>query len=155
MKAVTLFFSIISSLFCYSQVSTNSCGSSATGAGGSASYTIGQIFYTNLSSSSGSVSQGVQQAFSISTETSIESTESIKLNIYPNPTTDKLVLNINEYSNNSRVELYDLNGKLLFNDNISSNEFFIDMNRYETSTYYLKVIDDSKELKTFKVIKNK
>jgi hypothetical protein len=35
----------------------------AAGAGGSISYTVGQVFYTTYTASTGSVSQGVQHPF--------------------------------------------------------------------------------------------
>ena len=43
------------------QENTVSTGANATGAGGTASYSVGQAFYITSSDPSGSVSQGVQQ----------------------------------------------------------------------------------------------
>jgi hypothetical protein len=41
-------------------------GGNAKGSGGSASFTVGQIFYTKLSGTNGSVVQGIQQPHEIS-----------------------------------------------------------------------------------------
>ena len=47
------------------QESINTTGGNATGDGGSASYSIGQMVYTTTTGDDGSVAQGVQQAFEI------------------------------------------------------------------------------------------
>jgi hypothetical protein len=44
----------------YSQNSTLSSGGQATGTGGSVSYSVGQIAYSSLSGTNGSLIQGVQ-----------------------------------------------------------------------------------------------
>jgi hypothetical protein len=41
-------------------------GGNAKGSGGSASFTVGQIFYTKLSGTNGTVIQGIQQPYEIS-----------------------------------------------------------------------------------------
>ena len=43
-------------------------GAVATGIGGSSSYTVGQVVYTTNTGSNGSVAQGVQQPYEISTQ---------------------------------------------------------------------------------------
>ena len=67
MKSITTFFiaiiTIVSFNQSFGQESVNSSGGTATGATGSVSYSVGQVFYTAQSSLGGSVSQGVQQAY--------------------------------------------------------------------------------------------
>jgi hypothetical protein len=48
------------------QNTISSAGGNAKGSGGSASFTVGQIFYTKLSGTNGSVVQGIQQPYEIS-----------------------------------------------------------------------------------------
>jgi hypothetical protein len=79
------------------QESVNATGGDATGSGGSASYSVGQLVYTTNSGTDGSVAQGVQQAFEISVVLGIEEANEIKLSAYPNPTTNYLTLNIAEF----------------------------------------------------------
>jgi hypothetical protein len=45
----------------YSQETLSASGGDATGSGGTVSYTVGQVFYTSLTGSTGTVSEGVQQ----------------------------------------------------------------------------------------------
>ena len=67
-------------------------GGTATGAGGSATYTVGQVAYQTYTGSSGSVAQGVQQPWEISTVTAIENTEGISLAISVYPKIQQVVL---------------------------------------------------------------
>ena len=87
-------------------------GGDATGAGGSSSYTIGQVVYTTNTGTNGSVAQGVQQPYEISTSVGIEVTAiNLELVAYPNPTNNALTLNIGNYSNEKLT--YQLLGMLL------------------------------------------
>jgi len=132
-------------------------GGNASGGGGSASYTVGQIVYTTNSNSNGSVAQGVQQPYEISVVTAIEKAKDISLEImvYPNPATDFIRLKIENYEvQNLRYQLYDINSSLLHDNKIVGNETNIVMSNYVSATYFLKVTDNNKVIKTFKIIKN-
>ena len=132
-------------------------GGNASGSGGTASYTVGQVFYTSNTGTDGTVAQGVQQAFNIEVVDGIEQANGINLicTAYPNPTTDFLNLNIENYDNtNLSYQLFDMSGKLIEIKNIESNETTITMTNRIAAIYFLKVIDNQKEIKTFKIIKN-
>lgn len=132
-------------------------GGNAVGTGGSGSYSVGQIVYTTNTGSNGTVSQGVQQPYEISIVTAIKNTEGIILEctVYPNPTRGKvkLVVRTKDFEN-IRFQLYDLNGILLQDKKVESEEAEILMDGLIPSTYFLKVLSGNKELKTFKIIKN-
>jgi hypothetical protein len=144
-----------------------SSGGDATDSGGSISYSIGQSVYTTNTGTSGSVSQGVQQPFEISVVTGIEEAKDINLSVsaYPNPTTDYLVLKVENYDNgNLSYQLFDMQGKLLENKKIEGNETSIVMSNLVPATYFVKVYavgrndrtgvtEGNKEVKTFKIIK--
>jgi len=121
------------------------------------SFSFGQVVYTTNTGSNGSVTQGVQQPFEISVVTAIEQTKGINLSVsaYPNPTTDYLTLRIEEFEvSNLLYQLYDMNGKLLQNEKITGNQTSIIMSNLVPATYFVKIIQENKELKTFKIIKN-
>ena len=125
------------------------------GSGGSASYSIGQTVYTTITGNNGTVVQGVQQPYEISVVNGLEELN-INLNVstYPNPTNDFLILKIENYDKeNLSYQLFDINGKLFENKKITNTETSITMNNLIPSTYYLKVIEGNKKLKTFKIIK--
>jgi hypothetical protein len=132
-------------------------GGNASGGGGTASYSVGQIVYTTNTGTNGSVTQGAQQPYEISAVTGIEEAKGISLLVsaYPNPTTDFLKLKIEgDLQTQYFASLYDISGKLLENKKITSNSTNIFMGNYISGTYFLKVSDNQKEIKTFKIIKN-
>ena len=139
------------------QTSVNATGSNASGSGGSVSYSVGQVVYTTNTGTSGSVAQGVQQPFEISLVAAIEEAKGINLSVsaYPNPTTDYLTLRIDELEiSNLSFQLYDMSGKLLQSEKITGNQTSIVMSNLVSATYFVKVVQGNKEVKTFKIIKN-
>jgi hypothetical protein len=139
------------------QESVNATGGDASGSGGSASYSVGQVAYQTYTGTSGSVAQGVQQPYEISVVTAIEEAKGINLSVsaYPNPTTDYLTLSISEFEiSNLSYQLYDMSGKLLQSEKITGNHTSIVMSNLVPATYFVKVVQGNKEVKTFKIIKN-
>ena len=149
------------------QESLNASGGNATGSGGSASYSVGQLLYQTHTGTNGSVAEGVQQPYEISTVVGIEETAiNLSLTAYPNPTADYLTLSLNEFEiSNLSYQLYDVQGRLLQSKKITDNQTRIVMSNLVPSTYFIKVyavgrndrtgvIQGNKEVKTFKIIKN-
>ena len=138
------------------QEATATSGGDATGAGGSVSYTIGQVVYSYASGANGSVSEGVQQPYEISEITGIEEAENISLDlsVYPNPTADYLTLAIEDYqSENLEFRLYDIQGRLILRNNLTSGSNTISVQHLVMATYFLTVMDGKNKIKTFKIIK--
>jgi len=155
--ALFLFCIFSSGMLIQAQTTVPGSGGNATGSGGSVSYTVGQVVYTIAEGSNGSAVQGVQQPFEISVVTGIEEAKDISLEIvvYPNPATDFVKLQIKNYEvENLRFQLYDINGSLLQDNKVEGNETSIVMSNYMSATYFLKVTDNNKVIKTFKIIKN-
>jgi len=139
------------------QESINTSGINAVGSGGNVSYSVGQVVYMNNTGINGSVTEGVQQPYEISVVTGIEEAKDINLSFsaYPNPTTDNLTLNIGEFDiSDLSYQMYDLKGKLVQIKKITDKETGIVMSNLAPATYYIKIIQSYKEIKTFKIIKN-
>jgi hypothetical protein len=83
-------------LMAQAQQATTATGGNASGSGGAVAYSVGQIVYTTNIGTTGSLAQGVQQAFEISVVTGIknETKTSMSLVVFPNPTTSFLNLQI-------------------------------------------------------------
>jgi hypothetical protein len=131
-------------------------GGEATGSGGAASYTVGQVFYSTNTSTTGGVSQGVQQAFEFQTLSNPGLT-SVNLTAvtYPNPTKDFIILKITDKGiNNLRYTLFDVNGKSIASGSIAESSTQIQMKQLSIGAYVLKVSQQNQSLKTFKIIKN-
>jgi hypothetical protein len=131
-------------------------GGDATGSGGSVSYTIGQVVYTTNTSASGSVSEGVQQPYEIFIITGSELLPSVSLSCkaYPNPATDFLILSVGESEKeNLSYRLSDLNGRDISRGKVTDKETKIQMGTLRDGNYFLSVIMNNAEVKTFKIIK--
>jgi len=96
------------------------------------------------------------KAPSISTETElttgIDSKVSSESNIsfFPNPTTGEINLKLS--GEQSKVNIYDLSGKLLFNMQTSNLTEKIDINKFKNGVYVLEVVQNN-ERKAYKLIK--
>lgn len=140
----------------YAQQSVTASGGEASGSGGSASVSTGQVVYTTISGAGGVVTQGVQQPYEIFVLGKNEH-KSILLNAiaYPNPTISQLALRIDSgVLPDLRYELYDLNGRVLSKNIIKDVETIIPVEQFPAATYILKVYSGRFEVKTFKIVKN-
>jgi opacity protein-like surface antigen len=132
-----------------------STGGNATGSGGSASYSIGQIDYVTATGTGGTATQGVQQPFEIVTLSGQEFTEiSLQMLVYPNPTSSFVNLKIDNFNlENLSYQLIDLNGREILNKKITESETQIQLENYPSAIYLLNVNQANKTIKTFKIIK--
>ena len=130
-------------------------GGNATGTNGNVSYSIGQVVYTPNTGATGSVAQGVQQPFEIQIVLGVENFNiNLQLAIYPNPTTNWLQLEVkNTEFTNLTYQMYDLNGKLIYDEKVNAENTTIKTEQLPSAIYLLKVLDSNTEVKTFKIIK--
>ena len=152
-----LFLFMICGSIATAQESVNATGGNASGSGGSSSYTVGQVTYQTHHGTSGTVAEGVQHPYEIWVVTSIDEAVGITLNIsaYPNPTKDFLTLEIRDFDPTGLTyQLFDMSGKILIDELITDTHTRIDMNQMVPAVYFVRVVKSSKEVKTFKVIKN-
>ena len=139
------------------QESFNAAGGDASGSGGTAAYSIGQLAYTSNTDATGSSAQGVQQAYEIFI-VGLEqvSTWNISLKAFPNPTTHYLNLELNELPQNEDLfyQVFDVHGRLLSHVRITSELSQINMNDLIPATYFVNVVNQSnKKFQSFKIIK--
>jgi len=137
----------------FAQEAVLSSGGDASGKGGSISYSIGQMVYTTNKSTTGSMVPGVQQPFEISV---IQGAEiDITCIAYPNPTVDILKLRIGNFQfYNLYYQLYDMLGRLIESKRILNKETLITTTPLAQAAYLLKITDNKKAFKTFKIVKN-
>lgn len=138
------------------QSSLNASGGNASGAGGSASYSVGQLAYTTVSGAGGSANAGVQQPIELFTS-SQEEIENIQLSIsvFPNPATALVQLHVTDPMwNELSYQLFDLSGKLLANQKVTGENSSISMENKPVGSYFLKVRKGNTEIKSFKILKN-
>lgn len=153
-KKILLLFILSISISVFSQSTNSSAGGKATG-NGSVTYTVGQNIYTTNIGANGSVSQGVQQSLEIFVLSNKDFKE-LNLNAftYPNPTKDKITLELSNLElTNLSFTMFDIKGRTLLKGVIKEKNTSIIMKDYSAGVYLLKVHQQNKELKTFKIIK--
>jgi hypothetical protein len=137
-------------------------GNSVNDAGGSVSYSVGQVVYTNIETVDGHVSQGVIQPYEISQVTGINQIENIGLTckVFPNPTADLLVVELLSNIDNTNlytVSLYNSKGELLQIMYDVSTQTQVNMKNYDQGIYFLNLIqagsETNKSISTYKVVK--
>ena len=138
-----------------------SAGESTEAGGINISWTLGEIAIETLKDNSEAIilTQGFQQGyFEI---TSIDGPKPLSnifnINIYPNPATEYIWVNFeSDEINDAIVELYDLEGRLVYNSKFDINEGpnRVDIQELNASQYVLRVLDTAGNvLQTFKLIK--
>jgi hypothetical protein len=134
------------------QSETVVAGGDASGSGGSVSYTVGLTNYESHSSSSGTVSEGLQHPIEILVLSTVEHPGiEVNASVYPNPTQDHLTITSNE--SDLTYSLSDSNGKLVREKKISGTETTFSTSVLAAGTYFLKITKDNSEIKSFKIIK--
>jgi hypothetical protein len=137
------------------QQATVTSGGEATGSGGTQSFSMGQVFYSQISSSSGTLYEGIQQPYEIST--AIADTDNgiqFDLLAFPNPTRDYLNLKIEGQQSEKLVyRMIDMKGQIL-ETGPALNGTAINVQEYAVSTYFLLIIESDEIIKSFRIIKN-
>lgn len=154
-KIISLIIFVYAITSIQAQQTTASAGGDASGIGGTFSYSIGQVVYTYIYGSDVIVAEGVQQPYEILTLGLDNYQISLVVQAYPNPTNDYLLLNLNSIGlSNTLFHLYDLHGGLIETRTIVNPIETICMENLPSSIYFLKVTNNNKEIKSFKIIKN-
>lgn len=101
-------------------------------------------FYYLSQDSNRSVSEAYRKTYltKIASETQVK--------FYPNPTKDNI--NIETFSDVQQIELYDLNGKLIFKTNENIKQ--LSLENYPSGMYVLKVITSNHNNNYYRIIKN-
>jgi len=138
------------------QQNTVSSGGEATGSGGTASYSTGQTDYITTSGSGGTTTQGVQQPYEIFIATGVEETGIVlQASVFPNPAENHIILTVENPESEMNFYLYDNNGKLVKQEKIISKQTKIVLTEISNGIYFLRINNNEKEIKSFKIIKNK
>jgi hypothetical protein len=139
----------------FGQEAVLSADGDATGAGGSVSWSVGQVSYSTWAAVSGTATEGVQQPYEIYIMIGIEEVDSDPgCIIFPNPTSGNVSLKF--FQNNFKdfnYILYDLNGKSLRRGDIDKAVVSISMEDLNPDTYFLVLSGKDQAVKTYKIIK--
>jgi hypothetical protein len=139
----------------FAQQGIHPSGGNASGAGGSVSYSVGQVFYSSQNGTDASLIQGVQQPYELMiTDVKDLASNLLSCEVFPNPAVKELNLLIKgEQPENGNWNLFDSKGVTIRSGKISTKETLIPMAGVPTAAYTLKVFSGKKELKIFKILK--
>ncbi|MCQ2959438.1 MAG: T9SS type A sorting domain-containing protein [Bacteroidales bacterium] len=130
-------------------------GSDVTTENGSVNFSVGQVFYNSYESESLSLTQGVQQPYTI-TSLPVKDVEisTIQLTAYPNPTADVLNLLIEGVEPDGlSYTISDINARIQMKGAIDANETQIDVARLLAGVYFVEVHKKNVVVRAFKVVK--
>jgi hypothetical protein len=121
---------------------------------GSISFTIGEPINETFSKFENILTQGYQQS-KLPGLAINELTESLfKVSIFPNPCKDFIIINVDNIKDyDIQLELYGIIGNLLIRDSFDCAQKKILLTGLQSSFYYLKVIINKKEVRSFKIVK--
>lgn len=152
-------FFVLNGLAAFAQSDVVPAGGTATGEGGTVTFTVGQIAVQSNDEGSIILSEGVQQPYEIQT-IGIDNYPGITLSamVYPNPTRGNVQLSINNergtiINGQLEVKVFDTNSKYLFSRKIEGEITEIPMSDFAMGTYFVNVLDGTRVLKSFKVVK--
>jgi hypothetical protein len=139
----------------HAQQAVLSSGGVASGIGGTSSFSVGQVICSYNAGTTGAANQGVQQPYEYTADVDDNNEITLEMTVYPNPTHSTITLKVENISfDNLTFQMYDLRGKLLMNDKLSSSLTQLPMQTLTAGTYVLKVLNMQSALKTFNIIKN-
>lgn len=116
-----------------------SAGTESSSSAGAVAYTVGELVVSTESGTNGTVSQGYHQVFI--TATAIEELADIEMKVFPNPTSDYLIIESESLSEFQTVQIYDLNGQLVWqlNDNEQvENRIEVNFSNFAIGSYLLR-----------------
>jgi hypothetical protein len=123
-------------------------------AAGSVSNTVGEPITETFSGTTSTLTQGFQQVWLIPTILYELSGLNYEISVSPNPALNYLNLKIvTQNLSAMQLMLYSPEGKLLLLKKIESIETGISFDGLSSGSYILKVTEDKRDLKSFKIIK--
>ena len=127
-------------------------GGDASSTGGSISYSIGQVAYSN--STNGLVTEGVQQPFQIFTVSVDNVFHDFQLNVYPNPTSDELIIALKNFHAGVSAEILSADGSLIHTQFLLSGQTSVDVSSWAAATYIVRLTDETGHTAAYQVVKH-
>ena len=138
------------------QQSVHTSGGTATGTGGTVTYSVGQTAYHVASGSGGMQTEGVQQPFEIYILNGIPGTEGIAVEctVFPNPSETFVTLSVKDQDlRNLSYQLCNEMGVAIRDKKIIENKTNLPVEELPKGIYFLTITRKDTTLKTFKIIR--
>lgn len=141
------------------QNSVSAAGGDGAGAGGTISYTVGQIDYLTVTAPEGSAAQGVQQPFEIFQYVAVEKPdpETMGWMVFPNPFENQLIIKSldTEFSGSNlyTFQIFDISGKILISGDIQGITTTLLLTGWSPGVYMLRISAKREADRIFCIIK--
>ncbi|MBC7524583.1 MAG: DUF3494 domain-containing protein [Flavobacterium sp.] len=133
----------------YSQIKgTVVCNNGAINVGTGANVE-GRVLTTNGALTTSAITDNITAGCTILTTNSVVNKNNIS--IYPNPFKDVFTIDVNDENNNSMFSVYDLLGKIVFEQNINQNSTQVNLN-LQSGLYIYKLVNKNGLIQTGKII---
>ncbi len=123
------------------------------------SFTVGEIVVETITDGTNSLGSGVVNSSTTNIVTAIHETDitKIKINVYPNPVSDLVFVDISESKVSAiQVTIFDITGKLISSEKYTAgnNHIGINTQTWQKSNYILNITDMQGELLgSYKVVR--
>ena len=129
----------------------SSSGASFENSSGYLDFSIGELITSTLTSTSAVLTQGFHQT-RLRTGVPVVSEPAIQMSVYPNPVSDRLILQV-ELPEGFDYLLYDSRGVLLDRGQILGEHTEIDFTTLAPAIYILRVTNHKEEVRLFQIVK--
>jgi hypothetical protein len=133
----------------YAQEGIVVAGGDTGASNGTLSFSVGQTFYIPQNNI---LQVGIQQPYEIFI-LGIGSQPISAIKIYPNPTSDYVIMEMDILKNKLRYEFWDMLGRRIDNQSISESKTQMEVKNLPSGTYFLHIIQENQVIQTFKVVK--
>ena len=154
MRTIMLLLIITSCTGLMAQEVVATAGSTFGNSSGRISYTIGEGVAQTFTKGDKTLTQGFHQpSITVKMLCKLKDPD-YSVSVFPNPTSDVLNIKVNmENASGLKYLLLDVNGKILSQKNMEGPEYNIHLDQFAAGFYILKVQIGTKELSTFKIMK--
>ena len=119
-------------------------------------WTLGEVMVDTYSNGSNILTQGFHQTNLTITTVEDPNLLDLHVNVYPNPSSDRIIIEVSKSDKNLLLELYDMSGKLVLTETIPAevNRKELNLSALATSYYLLKMFSNNGEIiSTYKIQK--
>lgn len=153
-KLITVFLFLLCVQIAFAQEVVSSAGETQQAGNYELSWTLGEPAILTYSAGSNILTQGFHQSKLV--VTAIDEPEMLvsKLKVYPNPTSDYLMIHFTSEFQDKQYSLFDMNGKMIRINSISDSDTRIDVSTLASGTYLLRIgTTKSDRIQSFKIVK--
>lgn len=144
---------LIVSMHLGAQDAFGTTGGDTSGSTGSEAFSAGLLVYTEITGPGGSATQGIQFSHELYVINVREDIIGISLNVYPNPSSDQLMIQLIGRETYD-YQMFNSLGMKLLSGKVLEGVTQLQVADLPAGLYLLDILQKNKSIKTYKIIKN-